>query len=130
MPTLQQLREKHPATASLSDADLIEYASGVYNTTPEIFKEYVGYQEPKPKGGGFMASAKQSIGSAVKGAGQAAGDFIPGVESDNALKRYGQGVIDANPTVVHGFDDALSNPLTTAKEATGNAVWMRPVAPP
>ncbi len=50
--------------------------------------------------GGFVASAKQSVSSLIKGAGQAAADFIPGVGQDNAVKQYGQSVIDANPTAV------------------------------
>lgn len=76
----------------------------------------------KPSGeGGFIASVKSGIGSAIKGAGQAAGDFIPGVDSDNALKRYGQGVIDANPTAIHSLSDVAESPWTAAKEAVGNA---------
>lgn len=77
--------------------------------------------KPKPIEGGLIAAAKSGFGSAVKGAGQAAGDFIPGVSNDNALKRYGQGVIDANPTAVRGFDDLYNKPWTAIKEAIGNA---------
>ena len=40
-PTLQDLRDKYPATTSLSDNDLIAYAAKVYGTTPEIFKQYI-----------------------------------------------------------------------------------------
>ena len=72
--------------------------------------------------GGFMAAAKQAVGATIKGAGQAAADFIPGVGQDNPLKRYGQGVVDANPTAVHDFEDIADRPWTTVKEATGNAV--------
>lgn len=71
--------------------------------------------------GGFVASAKQSIGSAINGAGQAAADFIPGVGQDNAVKRYGQEVIDANPTAVKSLGDIADNPGTAVKEAVGNA---------
>jgi len=74
-----------------------------------------------PPEGGFVASAKQSIGSAIKGAGQAAADFIPGVGQDNAVKRYGQEVIDANPTAVKSLGDIADNPGTAVKEAVGNA---------
>lgn len=73
------------------------------------------------RAGGFMASAKQSAGSLIKGAGQFAGDFIPGVTEDNALRRYGQEVIDANPTAVHSLADIADKPVTAAKEAVGNA---------
>jgi len=71
--------------------------------------------------GGFIASAKQSAGSLIKGAGQFAADFVPGVADDNAVKRYGQEVIDANPTAVQSLSDIADKPLTAAKEAAGNA---------
>ncbi len=71
--------------------------------------------------GGFIASAKQSAGSLIKGAGQFAADFVPGVADDNAVKRYGQEVIDANPTAVQSLEDIADKPLTAAKEAIGNA---------
>ena len=75
---------------------------------------------PEPKGG-LVTSAKQAIGSTIKGAGQAAADFLPGVDQDNALKRYGQGVVDANPTAVSSLADLKDKPLTGIAEATGNA---------
>lgn len=75
---------------------------------------------PAPKGGAY-ASAKQAIGSTIKGAGQAAADFLPGVGQENALKTYGQSVVDANPTAVHSLADLKANPLTGVTEATGNA---------
>ena len=72
--------------------------------------------------GGFRAAAKQAIGSTIKGAGQLASDVAPAlISQDNALKQYGQEVIDANPTEVRGFRDIVNKPLTTVKEATGNA---------
>ena len=74
-----------------------------------------------PPEGGFVASAKQSIGSAIKGAGQAAADFTPGVGQDNAVKRYGQEVIDANPTAVKSLGDIADKPGAAVKEAVGNA---------
>ena len=73
------------------------------------------------RAGGFAASAKQSAGSMIKGAGQFATDFIPGVGADNPVKRYGQDVIEANPTAVHSLGDIADNPMTAAKEAVGNA---------
>lgn len=77
--------------------------------------------EVKPKGG-FGAAAKQAVGAVVKGAGQAIEDFTPdAVGKDNAIKRYGQGVIDANPTAIQGDKDILESPWTAIKEATGNA---------
>ncbi len=74
-----------------------------------------------PADGGFVASAKQSVGSLIKGAGQAAADFIPGVSQGNAVQRYGQSVIDANPTAVHSLSDIADKPVAAVKEAAGNA---------
>ena len=76
---------------------------------------------PTPVSGGLVASAKQAIGSTIKGAGQLAADFIPGVGQDNAATRYGKSVVDANPTRVTDFDSLKDNPLTAVTEATGNA---------
>ena len=87
------------------------------------------FDAPKPKApvsGGLVAAAKQAIGGTIKGAGQAAADFLPGVDQDNALKRYGQGVVDANPTAVSSLADLKDKPLTGIAEATGNAggLWV------
>lgn len=77
--------------------------------------------EPVPEEGGFINSAGRTIGQNIKGAGQIAADFIPGVEQDNAVKRYGQAVIDANPTAVNSLQDIADKPGTAVAEATGNA---------
>ena len=80
------------------------------------------FDEPPKPVGGFGASAKQALGSLVKGAGQAAEDFLPAsIGKDNAIKKYGQSVIDANPTAVQGFSDIADSPWMATKEATGNA---------
>lgn len=72
-------------------------------------------------GGGFMPAAKQAIGAGIKGLGQAATDFIPGVEKGNAMSSYGQSVIDANPTAIRSLGDIADKPLKAITEATGNA---------
>lgn len=94
-----------------------EYDAG---TTESSFWDEYDRQKPKEEGG-FVASVKSGVGAAIKGAGQAAADFIPGVDQDNALKRYGQEVIDANPTAVRSLEDIADKPWTAAKEAAGNA---------
>lgn len=82
--------------------------------------EFVGAQKPTERGG-FFASAKQSIGAVIKGAGQLAGD-LPGIDEDNAVKRYGQGIIEANPTDVQSLGDIADKPWAATKEAVGNAI--------
>ena len=74
----------------------------------------------KPEVGGFRAAAKQVLGSTVKGAGEVAADFIPGVSAVNPLTRYGQEVIDANPTSIQGLADIPAKPGLFVREALGN----------
>jgi hypothetical protein len=76
---------------------------------------------PQEVEGGFVASVKSGVGAAIKGAGQAAADYIPGVGQDNALKRYGEEVIEANPTAVRSLEDIADKPGTAVAEAVGNA---------
>jgi len=76
--------------------------------------------EAAPPVGGFTASAKQAVGATIKGAGQLASD-IGLADKDNALKQYGQEVIEANPTAVGGFRDILDKPGKVLPEAVGNA---------
>lgn len=105
--------------ADLFDDLGINHDGGGARKSPDLFDDLK--ISPPPAEGGFIASAKQSIGSAIKGAGQAAADFIPGVGQDNTVKRYGQEVIDANPTAVKSLGDIADNPGTAVKEAVGNA---------
>ncbi|SEL25761.1 hypothetical protein [Nitrosovibrio tenuis] len=85
------------------------------------YVEFNGDLDKKEVEGGFIASAKRAAGAGIKGAGQAAADFIPGISKDNALKKYGQSVIDANPTAVNELSDIADKPLKAVTEATGNA---------
>jgi hypothetical protein len=76
--------------------------------------------EPVPEEGGFINSAGRTIGQNIKGAGQVAADYL-GAGSNNAVKQYGQAVIDANPTAVNSLGDIADKPGTAVAEATGNA---------
>ncbi|SHL43508.1 hypothetical protein SAMN05216428_102398 [Nitrosospira sp. Nsp11] len=97
-------------------ADLGGFFSSKYGAPAEPEKPAIPNEQ-----GGFIASAKRAAGAGIKGAGQAAADFIPGVGQDNALKRAGQGIIDANPTAVNSLEDIADKPGTAVAEATGNA---------
>lgn len=121
MPTIADIRAKYPNAASLSDDDLIGVVANHYGTTPDILRDAIGYKPPQIEGG-FFPAAKQAVGSFIKGAGQVASDVIPGVDQNNAVSRYGQGLIDANPTAIRSLEDIASRPLTAVTEATGNAV--------
>ncbi|MBK9067406.1 MAG: hypothetical protein IPL76_11120, partial [Gemmatimonadetes bacterium] len=102
----------------LSDADVfgVPPATGGILSDDDVFGS--GQQN---QAGGFMPAAKQAIGAGIKGLGQAATDFIPGVEKGNALSSYGQSVIDANQTAIRSLGDIADKPWTAVKEATGNA---------
>jgi hypothetical protein len=76
--------------------------------------------EPVPEEGGFINSAGRTIGQGIKGAGHIAADFM-GADRDNAIKQFGQAVIDANPTAVNSLEDIAAKPGTAFTEATGNA---------
>ena len=96
-----------------------DFLSGKPSGSKSEIDGFLGEDKPK---GGFGAAAKQAVGAVVKGAGQAVEDFAPdAVGKDNAIKRYGQGVIDANPTAVTSGQDILDSPWTAVKEAVGNA---------
>ena len=90
------------------------------NSDPLGIGDVLKDMDKKPEGG-FKASAKQIIGQTIKGVGQAAADYLPFVDQDNPVKKYGQSVVDANPTAIHDFPDILDKPWTTVKEAAGNA---------
>src|SRR3990167_2259353 len=113
LPTLPRfLREAKTANPDVPEEDLESYWRDTYGTKGASEKDIEG---------GFAASVKQTVGTGIKGAGQVAADFVPFVGQDNFLKKYGQSVIDANPTVIHELGDIAESPLTALKEATGNA---------
>lgn len=89
--------------------------------SPSGLKPFDGQLDGEEPQGGLIASLKRTTGQTIAGIGQAAGDYLPGVSQDNALKRYGQEVIEANPTAVNSLGDIADKPWTALKEATGNA---------
>ncbi|HEY6044697.1 MAG TPA: hypothetical protein VIU43_07345, partial [Nitrosospira sp.] len=76
--------------------------------------------EPVPEEGGFINSATRTVGQGIKGAGQVGADFL-GADRNNAVKQYGQAIIDANPTAINSLEDIAAKPGTAVTEATGNA---------
>lgn len=109
-----------------SSQDLTPEAQAMMND-PEFQKfhaQRVGV--PKPKApqdtGGFVAGVKSNAGSIAKGVGQFGADYIPGVGQDNSLKKWGQGVMDANPTTGGGFAGLLEHPVDSLLEYGGGIV--------
>ena len=76
-------------------------SAGPQELDPSAF----GFDAPAKPTGGLSAAAKQAIGSTIKGVGQAATDFLPGVTAANPVSAYGQSVIDANPTATNSLGD-------------------------
>lgn len=69
--------------------------------------------------GGFWAGAKSTMGATAKGVGQFGADYVPGVTQDNALKKWGQEVVDANP-VPQGVQGWLEHPIDSALSFGGS----------
>ena len=116
-----------PAGAATPGTDIMARTrnAAAQDTESQKGKRVIGKaiisNEPVPEEGGFVNSAGRTIGQNIKGVGQIAADYLPGVEQDNAVKRYGQAVIDANPTAVNSLEDIANKPGTAVTEATGNA---------
>ena len=103
--------------------DLFQEA-GIVNSGAgrDLFAEAGITPDTKKAQGGLKSAAMQAVGQGVRGAGQLAADFVPGLSQDNALTRQGEEIIQANPTAVHSLEDIAAQPWTAFKEATGNAV--------
>ena len=74
---------------------------------------------------GYYAAAKQGIGQSIKGIGQAASDFIPGVSPQNPISQYGQSVVDANQTAVNSLGRIVDSPgrRSRRRSETRRAPW-------
>jgi len=101
---------------------MAEYLSDdeVFGATDGYLPEDQVFGSSPPAEGGLAASFKSAVGQTIKGVGQAAADFIPGVSQANPVSTYGQSVIDANPTAINKLSDVVDKPVTAVKEAVGN----------
>lgn len=72
----------------------------------------------RPNAPGLMSDVRRATGQFVSGAGSTLRDL--GVEGvGGAVEQYGADVVRRNPSEIQSFDDVLSRPLTTAREAVG-----------
>ncbi len=69
--------------------------------------------------GGLWAGIKNTAGETAKGFAQLGADYVPGVSQDNALKKWGQEVVDANP-VPQGMQGWMDHPLDSALSFGGS----------
>jgi hypothetical protein len=67
---------------------------------------------------GLMSDVRRASGQFVSGVGSTLRDL--GAEDvGGAVEQYGAGVVQRNPSEIRSFDDVLSRPFTTAREAVG-----------
>ena len=75
-------------------------------------------QTERPSSPGLMSDVRRASGQFVSGVGSTLRDL--GAEDvGGAVEQYGAGVVQRNPSEIRSFDDVLSRPFTTAREAVG-----------
>jgi hypothetical protein len=75
-------------------------------------------QTERPNAPGLMSDVRRATGQFVAGAGSTLRDL--GAEGvGGAVEQYGADVVRRNPSEIQTFDDVLSRPFTTAREAVG-----------
>lgn len=95
---------------SLSTVDF----GGAFRLEPEKPAE-------RPNAPGLMSDVRRASGQFVSGVGSTLRDLgAEGVGSE--IEQYGAGVVQRNPSEIRSFDDVLSRPFTTAREAVGEVV--------
>ena len=78
-------------------------------------------QAERPNAPGLMSDVRRASGQFVSGVGSTLRDL--GAEDvGGAVEQYGAGVVQRNPSEIRSFDDVLSRPFTTAREAVGEVV--------
>lgn len=70
---------------------------------------------------GFTSDIARASGQFVSGVGSTLRDL--GAEDiGGAVEQYGTGVVQRNPSEIRSFDDVLSRPFTTTREAVGEVI--------
>lgn len=79
------------------------------------------FNPEKPNDPGVISDVRRALGQTAAGFGSTLRDL--GLEETGGdLERYGTGVVRRNPSEIKSFEDVLSRPLTTAREAVGEVV--------
>jgi hypothetical protein len=131
MPSISDLKISHPELQSKTDLEIVDIFAKHNNAS---FEEVANALGVAPRNNaGFTTAFKSSIGGLVQGVGQLAGDYLPGVENNNAVELYGREVTQRNPiTIMEGDGNALENigsnlvnkPLNTISQIGGAALGM------
>jgi len=116
MATLEQLRSLFPDAGS--DSDVIKSAAKEFGLSPAQIATDIGYDISKP---GFVSDVKRGTGQVIGAFGSTARDLgLPNV--GKAVEGYGEDIQFRNPSQINTVKQALSSPLTTAREALGEVV--------
>jgi hypothetical protein len=101
----------------------MEYFKGLGSLSSSAYDEVLGLSTAvKPRertnAPGLMSDVRRASGQFVSGVGSTLRDL--GAEDvGGAVEQYGAGVVQRNPSEIRSFDDVLSRPFTTAREAVG-----------
>ena len=101
----------------------MEYFKGIGSLSSVDFGGAFGETQEKPtqerpNAPGLMSDVRRATGQFVAGAGSTLRDL--GAEDvGGAVEQYGADVVRRNPSEIQSFDDVLSRPFTTAREAVG-----------
>lgn len=116
MATLEQLRSLFPGAGS--DSDVIKSAAKEFGINPADIAAEIGFDINKP---GFVSDVKRGTGQVIGAFGSTARDLgLPNV--GKAVEGYGEDIQFRNPSQINTVKQALSSPLTTAREALGEVV--------
>lgn len=103
-----------------SEAPTDEFDPAKYSRLKPLSYYAPAAPEPieRPNEPGLMSDVRRASGQFVSGVGSTLRDIgAEGVGSE--LEQYGAGVVQRNPSEIRSFDDVLSRPFTTAREAVG-----------
>lgn len=100
----------------------MEYFKGLGSLSTVDFGGAFGLEPEKPterpNAPGLMSDVRRASGQFVSGLGSTLRDIgAEGVGGE--LEQYGTGVVQRNPSEIRSFEDVLSRPFTTAREAVG-----------
>ena len=79
------------------------------------------FNPEKPNAPGVLSDVRRASGQFVSGVGSALRD-VGAEELGRGIEQYGTGVTRRNPSEIRSFEDVLSRPFTTAREAVGEVV--------
>ena len=79
------------------------------------------FNPEKPNAPGVLSDVRRASGQFVSGVGSALRD-LGAEEVGRGVEQYGTGVTRRNPSEIQSFEDVLSRPFTTAREAVGEVV--------